>query len=142
MSTRKGEGAIWSTWCRWFTFIGPKNCTTSVRREKKFDFKTDVAGRLLERLERESSYLEDGALGWRRLSRMRPMSCCRLSTRVLGSGKVLTGQVVFIHASVVEGAEVLMVGIDAWPQVVSDHDRSRRGMAIDHDRFWDRWKES
>ena len=73
---------------------------------------------------------------------MRPMSCCRLSTRRFGVGKVLTGQVVFIHASVVEGAEVLMVGIDAWPQVVSDHDRSRRGRAFEHDRFWDRWKES
>ena len=29
-----------------------------------------------------------------------------------GCGKVLTGEVIFIHASVVRGAEVLMIGTD------------------------------
>ena len=38
--------------------------------------------------------------------------------------KTTTGEVVFIHASVVHGAEVLMVGADAWAQVVGDHARA------------------
>ena len=41
-----------------------------------------------------------------------------------GCGKALTVEIVFIHASVVQGAEVLMVGTDAWVQVVSDHARA------------------
>ena len=40
-----------------------------------------------------------------------------------GFRKDPTGEVVFIQASVVQGAEVLMVGTDAWAQVVSDHAR-------------------
>ena len=39
--------------------------------------------------------------------------------RGFGFGKALTGEIVFIHASV-----VLMVGTDAWAQVVSDHARA------------------
>ena len=41
-----------------------------------------------------------------------------------GFGKVQTGEVVFIHASVVHGAELLAVGADARTQVVSDHARA------------------
>ena len=44
-----------------------------------------------------------------------------------GFGKVQIGEVVFIHASVVQGAEVLVVGTDAWMQVLSDHARVERG---------------
>ena len=33
-------------------------------------------------------------------------------------GKVPTGEVIFMHASVVRGAEVLMIGTDAWVQAV------------------------
>ena len=32
-------------------------------------------------------------------------------------GKVPTGEVVFIHASAVQGAEVFMIGTEAWVQV-------------------------
>ena len=39
-------------------------------------------------------------------------------------GKTTTGEIVFIHASVVQGAEVLMVGTVAWAQVVSDPARA------------------
>ena len=41
-----------------------------------------------------------------------------------GFGKAPSGEVVFIHASVVQGAEVLVVGTEAWTQVVSDHARA------------------
>ena len=44
-----------------------------------------------------------------------------------GFGKSPTGEVVFIHASVVRGAEVLMTGTDAWAQVVSDDARAQGG---------------
>ena len=37
-----------------------------------------------------------------------------------GFGKIPTGEIVFIHASVVHGGEVLMFGTDAWVQDVSD----------------------
>ena len=62
--------AIWSKWRqtwgpvahtprpRW-TKNGTKNSARSVRRERKLDVKTDVAASRLERLERESSQLED-----------------------------------------------------------------------------------
>ena len=35
-----------------------------------------------------------------------------------GFGKIPSGEVVFIHASAVQGAEVLMIGTEAWVQVV------------------------
>ena len=39
--------------------------------------------------------------------------------RGFGFGKVPTGEIVFIHASAVVGAEVLTIGTDAWVQVVN-----------------------
>ena len=38
-------------------------------------------------------------------------------------GRTPAGEVVFIHASAVQGAEVLTSGTDAWVPVVSDHAR-------------------
>ena len=37
-----------------------------------------------------------------------------------GFGKAPTGEIVFIHASTVQGAEVLVIGTDALVQVVND----------------------
>ena len=42
-----------------------------------------------------------------------------MSTKEFVSAKPQKGEIVFIHARVVQGAEVLMVGTDAWAQVVS-----------------------
>ena len=42
-------------------------------------------------------------------------------------GNSPSGEVVFIHASVVQGAEVLVVGTEAWTQVVSDQARAEGG---------------
>ena len=55
---------------------------------------------------------------------MRPAVDKWLVDRGFGFGKTTTGEIVFIHASVVQGAEVLMVGTYAWAQVVSDHARA------------------
>ena len=42
-----------------------------------------------------------------------------------GFDKAPTDEIVFIHASVVQGAEVLMIGTNAWAQVVSDDARAQ-----------------
>ena len=42
-----------------------------------------------------------------------------------GFGRVPTVEVIFIHASVVRGAEVLTIGTDAWVQVVRDDARAQ-----------------
>ena len=55
--------------------------------------------------------------------------------RGFGFGRTTTGEIVFIHASVVQGAEVLMVGTDAWAQVVNDHARAEGG--IEHEEHGD-----
>ena len=101
-----------------------------VHQERKLDVKTDVAARRLERLEREGSQLEDKEREFqpRRSPRgpqqSREAHCrqvvCRQGVRLWAP----SGEVVFIHASVVQGAEVLVVGTDAWTQVVSDHARA------------------
>ena len=44
-----------------------------------------------------------------------------------GFGKAPTGEIVFIHASAVQGAEVLTIGTDAWVQVVNDDARAQGG---------------
>ena len=105
-----------------------------VNRERKLDIKTDVAARRLERLERESSQFEEEE---REASLEEALTD---NTKVVkltvdkwfvdkgfGFGKAPSGEVVFIHASVVQGAEVLVVGTEAWTQVVSDHARAEGG---------------
>ena len=44
-----------------------------------------------------------------------------------GFGRAPTGEIVFIHASTVQGAEVLTIGTDAWVQVVNDDARAQGG---------------
>ena len=105
-----------------------------VHRERKLDVRTDVAARRLERLERESSQLEDeeretsleGALTDR--TKVAKLTVDKwFVDKGFGFGKAPTGEVVLIHASVVQGAEVLVVGTEAWTQVVSDHARAEGG---------------
>ena len=57
-----------------------------------------------------------------------------------GFGKAPTGEIVFIHASAVQGAEVLTIGTDAWVQVVNDDARAQGGYRAK--RAWGRnaWK--
>ena len=105
-----------------------------VHRERKLDVRTDVAARRLERLERESSQLEDeehetsleGALT-DRTKVVKLIVDKWFVDKGYGFGKAPSGEVVFIHASAVQGAEVLVVGTDARTQVVSDHARAEGG---------------
>ena len=102
--------------------------------ERKLDVKTDVAARRLERLERESSQLEDEE---REASLEEALAdhakVVKLTVdkwfvdKGFGFGKAPSGEVVFIHASAVQGAEVLVVGTEAWTQVVSDQARAEGG---------------
>ena len=95
-----------------------------VRRERKLDVKADVAIWRLERLERENLQLEDEVL-----ESSLPEALADKNKVVklfvdkwfvdkgFDFGKVPTGEVVFIHASAVQGAEVFMIGTEAWVQV-------------------------
>ena len=106
-----------------------------VRRERKLDVKADVAIRRLERLEKEDLQREDEAL---EASLPEALEDKTKVVKLLvdkwfvdkwfGFGKASSGEVVFIHASAVQGAEVLMIGTEAWVQVVSNNARAQRGV--------------
>ena len=98
-----------------------------VRLQRKLDAKADR-----RRLEKEHSQLEDEE----REDSLPDALADRTKVAKLvvdkwyvdkgfGFGKVPTGEVVFIHASVVRGAEVLTIGTDAWVQVVHDDARAK-----------------
>ena len=99
-----------------------------VRRERKVDTQTEVATRRLERLERENDDEED---------RVDNTKVVKLVVdkwfvdRGFGFGKVPAGEIVFIHADAVVGAEVLTIGTDAWVQVVNDDARAQGGIEPD-----------
>ena len=105
-----------------------------VRRERKVDTQAEVATRRLERLEREKEDEED------REHETNLEEALADKTKVVklvvdkwfvdrgfGFGKVPTGEIVFIHANAVVGAEVLTIGTDAWVQVVNDDARAQGG---------------
>ena len=105
-----------------------------VQRERKLDVKADVAIRRLERLEKENLQLEDEAL---EASLPDALADKTKVVKLLvdkwfvdkgfGFGKAPSGEVVFIHASAVQGAEVLVIGTEAWVQVVNDDARAQGG---------------
>ena len=103
-----------------------------VRRERKLDVKTDVAVRRLERLERDQdeqddhdreANLEEALVDKTKVVKL--VVDKWFVDRGFGFGKVPTGEIVFIHASAVVGAEVLTIGTDAWVQVVNDDARAQ-----------------
>ena len=118
-----------------------------VRRERCAETKAEIASRRLERMEREKDDADDAeheveleeALA-NQAKVVRLVVDKWFVDRGFGFGKTSTGEIVFIHASVVQGAEVLMVGTDAWAQVVSDHARAEGGYRAR--RAWGRnaWK--
>ena len=112
-----------------------------IRREMCAEARTEIAARKLDRMEKEKDEVDDVE------NEATLQEALTNNTKVVklavdkwfvdkgfGFGKAPKGEIVFIHASVVQGAEVLMVGIDAWAQVVSDHARAegvyraRRGL--------------
>ena len=119
-----------------------------VRRERCAEVKTEVAARRLERMEREKDNADDAeheanleeALA-DQTKAVKMVVDKWFVDRGFGFGKTTTGEVVFIHASVVQGAEVLMVGTDAWAQVVNDHARAEGGYRAR--RAWGRnaWRQ-
>ena len=104
-----------------------------VRRERCAETKAETASRKLDRMEREKDEAEDGeheanlqkALA-NQTKAVRLVVDKWFVYRGFGFGRTTTGEIVFIHASVVQGAEVLVVGTDAWAQV-SDHARAEGG---------------
>ena len=94
-----------------------------VRRGRRVEAKTEIAVRRLDRMEREQDEGEDA------VHEVTLQEALTNQTKVVklvvdksfvdkgfGFGKAPTGEIVFIHASVVQGAEVLMIGTDAWVQ--------------------------
>ena len=120
-----------------------------VRQERKLDVKADVAARRLARLEKEYSQQEDeeyeASLPDALADRTKVVKLVVdkwFVDKGFGFGRVPTGEVVFIHASVVRGAEVLTIGTDAWVQVVHDDARAQGG-GYRARKAWGRaaWKE-
>ena len=113
-----------------------------VRRERCAETKAEIASRKLNRMEREKDDADDAeheadlqeALE-NQTKVVRLVVDKWFVDRGFGLGKTSTGEIVFIHASVVQGGEVLMVGTDAWAQVVSDHARAEGG--IEHEEHGD-----
>ena len=119
-----------------------------MRRERKIDVKTDVAVKRLERLEKENDQLQDeeheASLTDALVDKTKVVKLVVdkwFVDKGFGFGKVSTGEIVFIHASAVVGAEVLTIGTEAWVQVVNDDARAQGGHRAS--RAWGRtaWKE-
>ena len=105
-----------------------------VRRERRAETKTEIAARRLDRMEREQHEADDAE---HEASLEEALSNQSKAVKVVvdkwfvdkgyGFGKAPTGEIVFIHASAVQGAEVLTIGTDAWVQVVNDDARAQGG---------------
>ena len=90
-----------------------------VRRERYAEVKTEVAARRLDRMEREKDDADDAE---READLQEALTDQSKVVKLIvdkwfvdkgfGFGRTTTGEVVFIHASVVQSAEVLMVGTD------------------------------
>ena len=118
-----------------------------VRRERCAETKAEIAARRLDRMEREQHEADDAE---HEANLQEALSSQSKVVKVLvdkwfvdkgyGFGKAPTGEVIFIHATTVQGAEVLTIGIDAWVQVVNDDARAQGGYRAK--RAWGRnaWK--
>ena len=106
-----------------------------VSRERKVDVKTEVAVKNLQRLEKERDEQDDKD---REASLKEALADKTKVVKLVvdkwfvdkgfGFGKVSTGEIIFIHACVVHGGEVFMIGTDAWVQVVNDDARAEGGI--------------
>ena len=92
-----------------------------VRRERCIETKAEIAARRLDRMEQEKDEAEDGV---HEASLQEALANQAKVVRLVvdkwfvdkgfGFEKTTMGEIVFIHASVVQGAEALVVGTDAW----------------------------
>ena len=118
-----------------------------VRRERCAETKTEIAARRLDRMEREQTEADDAEHDANLQEALANQS---KAVKVVvdkwfvdkgyGFGKAPKGEIVFIHASAVQRAEVLTIGTDAWVQVVNDDARAQGGYRAK--RAWGRkaWK--
>ena len=118
-----------------------------VRRERSAENKAEVAARRLDRMEREQTEADDAE---HEANLQEALANQSKAVKVVvdkwfvdkgyGFGKAPKGEIVFIHASAVQGAEVLTIGTDAWVQVVNDDARAQWGYRAK--RAWGRnvWK--
>ena len=115
-----------------------------VRRERKVDTQTEVATRRLERLERDEedreheANLEEALVDKTKVVKL--VVDKWFVDRGFGFGKTPTGQSIFIHASAVQGAEVLKMGTDVRVQVVNDDARAQGVYRARHAWGQDAWK--
>ena len=105
-----------------------------VRKERSAEAKVEIAARRLNRMERERDQESEAECEVTLEEALAdPSKVVRVIVdkwfvdRGFGFGKVPTGEIVFIHASAVVGAEVLTIGTDAWVQVVNDDARAQGG---------------
>ena len=105
-----------------------------VRRERHAEAKTEIAARRLDRMEREQTEADDAE---HEANLQEALATQSKAVKVVvdkwfvdkgyGFGTAPKGEIVFIHASAVQGAEVLTIGTDAWVQVVNDDARAQGG---------------
>ena len=119
-----------------------------VRRERCAETKAEVAARRLDRMDREQDEVDDAeheANLKEALADKTKIAKLVVDKWFVDKGfrfeRAPTGEIMFIHASVVRGGEVPTVGTDAWAQVVSDHASAEGGCRAR--RAWGRkeWKE-
>ena len=108
-----------------------------VRRERYAENKAEIAARRLDRMEREQHEADDteheANLQEARTNQSKAVKVLVdkwFVDKGYGFGKAPTDEIVFIHASAVQGAEVLTIGTDAWVQVVNDDARAQGGIEL------------
>ena len=101
------------------------------RKERSAEAKAEIAARRLNRMERErdqeseaecEATLEEAPADHSKVVKV--IVDKWFVDKGFGFGKTPTGQVVFIHASAVQGAEVLKIGTDARVEVANDDARA------------------
>ena len=107
-----------------------------VRKERSAEAKAEIAARRLNRMERERDQESEaeceGTLEEALADHSKVVKVIKwFVDKGFGFGKTPTGQVVFIHASAVKGAEVLKIGTDARVEVVNDDARAQGGAEPD-----------
>ena len=107
-----------------------------VCKERSAEAKAEIAARRLKRMERErgqeseaecEATLEEALADHSKVVKV--IVDKWFVDKGFGFGKTPTGQVVFIHASAVQGAEVLDIGTDARVEVVNDDARAQGGVS-------------
>ena len=103
-----------------------------VRRERCAETRAEIAARRLDRMERKQHEADDVE---HEPNLQEALTKQSKAVKVVvdklfvdngyGFGRAPAGEVVFIHAGAVQGAEVLTIGTDAWVQVVNDDARTR-----------------